>query len=140
MSISMTCWHSMLSVLRKMYSHSTLHLQGVAANAIKYEFKKNHTILVSHRVWYGPTWFWIVSLNRLSPGCITSPRRDWWLYRHLNIIRVGLNNAATSRILDNSAAIPVRRQLQICISDSVYFCVNYSQKEGKNSAKGDNCP
>ena len=68
----------------------------------------------------------LVSLNRLSPILATNfaEKTVWWLYRRLNVIRVGLNNAATSRILDNPAVIPIRKQLQLFIS--VYFCVNIS--------------
>ena len=41
-------------------------------------------------------------------------------------MRVGLNNAATSRLLVNSAVIPINfyKQLQICIS--IYSCVGIS--------------
>ena len=42
----------------------------------------------------------------------------------MNVIRVGINNAATSRILRNPAVIPIRKELQICIS--VYFHVHIS--------------
>ena len=52
----------------------------------------------------------LVSFNRLSPGCGTTPRTEktvWCLCRLLNIIRVGLNNAATSRILVNNVVIPI---------------------------------
>ena len=42
----------------------------------------------------------IVSLNRLSVGCVTMPRRQSGSF-------VGQNNAATSRILVNPAVIPV---------------------------------
>ena len=43
----------------------------------------------------------LVSLHRLSVGCGTTPRRQSGVCDLLNIIRVGLNNAATSRILVN---------------------------------------
>ena len=49
----------------------------------------------------------VVSRNRLSAGCVTTPKRQSDDCRLLNIIRVGLNNAATSRILINPAVIPI---------------------------------
>ena len=59
----------------------------------------------------------LVSLN-------VTEKAVWWLYRRLNAIRVVLNNAATSRIMENPAVIPINQQLQICIY--VSFCVTIS--------------
>ena len=56
--------------------------------------------------------------NRLSLGCVTSPRRQSGVYRRFNVIRVGLNNAATSRILVNPTVIP------ILLSDKKVSCFN----------------
>ena len=48
----------------------------------------------------------LVSLNRLSVGCGTTPRRQSGDCQLFNSIRMGLNNAAVSRILFNPVVIP----------------------------------
>ena len=56
---------------------------------------------------YGP---WIievnlVSLNRLSIGCVTTPRRQSGVLAAFEYYRRDLNNAATSRTLANLTVI-----------------------------------
>ena len=50
----------------------------------------------------------LVSLNRLSVGCVTTPKtQSGNICRLLNNSRMGLNNATTSRIVVNPAVIPI---------------------------------
>ena len=54
---------------------------------------------------HGGTRTSIIPLNRLSLGCVTSPRTQSDVFT--DVIRVRLNNAATSRIKVNPAVIPI---------------------------------
>ena len=49
----------------------------------------------------------VVSLNRLSAGCGTTPRRQSGVLPAFDYYPCGLNNAATLRILANPAVIAI---------------------------------
>ena len=53
------------------------------------------------------SWDGLVSLNRLSVGCGTTPRRQSGDLPAFECYPCGLTNAATSRILANPAVIPI---------------------------------